>query len=102
MCLAVPGKIIEIIHASDAKEPTDSATGATGASGATGGVGPLGVVDFQGSRVEASLAMTPGVGVGDWVLVHAGFAIAQLDDEEAQATFESIAEAMIEPENPKS
>ena len=74
MCLAVPGKIIEI------KETQT----------------PLGIVDFQGSRVEASLAMTPDAGVGDWVLVHAGFAIAQLDDEEAQATFESIAEAMID------
>jgi len=42
--------------------------------------------------------MTPDAGVGDWVLVHAGFAIAQLDEEEAQATFESIAEAMIDNE----
>ena len=81
MCLAVPGKIIEII---DTKESDASATG------------PLGIVDFQGSRVEASLAMTPNAGVGDWVLIHAGFAITQLDDEEARETFESIAEAMID------
>jgi hydrogenase expression/formation protein HypC len=83
MCLAVPGKVIEILQT---KEQETSASG------------PLGIVDFQGSRVEASLAMTPNAGVGDWVLVHAGFAIAQLDDEEAQATFESIAEAMIDNE----
>ena len=50
MCLAVPGKIIEITAV---KEAADSATG------------PLGIVDFQGSRVEASLAMTPNAGVGD-------------------------------------
>ena len=81
MCLAIPGKIIEII---EIKEAADSATG------------PLGIVDFQGSRVEASLAMTPNAGVGDWVLIHAGFAITQLDDEEARETFESIAEAMID------
>ena len=72
---------IEIIKI---KEPEASATG------------PLGIVDFQGSRVEASLAMTPNAGVGDWVLINAGFAIVQLDDEEARATFETIAEAMID------
>ena len=86
MCLAVPGKIIEI---TSVKEAAPSAAG------------PLGIVDFQGSRVEASLAMTPNAGVGDWVLVHAGFAIAQLDDQEARETFESIAEAMIDNEEEK-
>lgn len=72
MCLAVPGKIVEV---------RDDAEGESG---------PLAVVDFQGSKVETSLAMTPQAGVGDWVLVHAGFAITQLDEQEAQETFESL------------
>ena len=76
MCLAVPGKIIEIKESAD-----DTASG------------PTGTVDFQGSKVEASLAMTPDAGVGDWVLVHAGFAITQLDETEAMETFESLREA---------
>jgi zinc and cadmium transporter len=56
MCLAVPGKIVEI-RASEA--------------GATGSVG---VVDFQGTRMEVGLAFVPEARHGDWVLVHAGFA----------------------------
>jgi len=80
MCLAVPGKIIEIKDTA-----ADPALGRTG------------TVDFQGSKVEASLAMTPDAGVGDWVLVHAGFAITQLDETEALETFESLREALVDP-----
>lgn len=47
--------------------------------------------------MEASLAMTPEAGVGDWVLVHAGFAITQLDETEAMETFESLHEALVDP-----
>lgn len=78
MCLAVPGKIVEI-HSTDAPAS-----------------GRVGVVEFHGSRVEASLAMTPEATEGDWVLVHAGFAIAQLDEDEARETFESLREALGE------
>jgi hydrogenase expression/formation protein HypC len=78
MCLAVPGKIVSI-------ESTDAPAG-----------GRVGRVEFHGSRVEASLAMTPEATVGDWVLVHAGFAIAQLDKDEARETFESLREALGE------
>jgi hydrogenase expression/formation protein HypC len=77
MCLAVPGRVVEV---SDAPE---------------GAPGPVGTVDFQGSRVEANLAMTPGVGVGDWVLVHAGFAISKLDEAEARETWEYLREADV-------
>ena len=79
MCLAVPGKILDV-----KENVVDPALGRTA------------MVDFQGSRVEASLAMTPEAGLGDWVLVHAGFTIAQLDEDEARETFESLREALIE------
>ncbi len=74
MCLAVPGKIIQI------EEDASIVRMAT--------------IDFQGTRVEASLAMTPDANMGDWVLVHAGFAIAQLDEQEAIDTFDALREAL--------
>lgn len=80
MCLAVPGKIVEILA------PDDQ-------SGA--GVGPVAAVDFQGSRVDVSLAMAPDAGVGQWVLVHAGFAISLLDEDEARQTWEYLQEAGV-------
>ena len=40
------------------------------------------------SRLRASLVMTPDATVGDWVLVHAGFAIQQVTNEEALETWE--------------
>ena len=70
MCLAVPGQIIECAG--------ESAT-----------------VDFQGSRVAVSLAFTPEAGLGDWVLVHAGFALTQLDEREARETWEYLHEAEV-------
>jgi len=72
MCLAVPGKILSV---SDAQE---------------GPLGPTALVDFQGSRIEVSLAMTPEAKPGDWLLVHAGFAITLLDEAEALATWETL------------
>ena len=76
MCLAVPGKIVDV--ATDEADPV---------------TGHVGTVDFQGSRVEVSLAMTPEAGVGDWVLVHAGFAITMLAESEARETWEYLVAA---------
>jgi hydrogenase expression/formation protein HypC len=73
MCLAVPGRIVEILD-----------------DGGGAGVGPVATVDFQGSQVDVSLAMAPEAGVGQWVLVHAGFAIAVLDEDEARGTWEYL------------
>ena len=76
MCLAVPGRIIEMLGG--------------GSDGSQAAVGPVATVDFQGSRVEVSLAMSPEASVGQWVLVHAGFAIAVLDEDEARQTWEYL------------
>lgn len=78
MCLAVPGKIIAVASA-----PADP-------------LGPTATVDFQGSRLEASLAMTPEARPGDWVLVHAGFALTVLDEAEALRTWDMLREALGE------
>ena len=63
MCLAVPGRVI-----SRSGEEL--------------------VVDFQGSRMAVSGLMTPQARPGDWVLVHAGFAITQLDEQQARLTWD--------------
>ena len=70
MCLAVPGKVVEI-------EGDDAAF-------------LRGHVDFSGVRREVSLAFTPEVKPGDYVLVHAGFALTVVDQEEALATLEEL------------
>lgn len=73
MCLAVPGKVI------DRRE------------GGGPAAGPTATVDFQGSRVEVSLAFTPEARVGDWVLVHAGFAITGVAEDEAREVWDLLA-----------
>ena len=75
MCLAVPGRIVEILGDDGGSAPA---------------LGPVATVDFQGSRVEVSLTMAPEAGIGQWVLVHAGFAIAVLDEDEARQTWEYL------------
>jgi len=73
MCLAVPGRIAAVRD--DPDEPV---------------VGRSATVDFQGSRVDVSLAMTPEATEGDWVLVHAGFALTVLDEAEARRTWDAL------------
>jgi len=80
MCLAVPGKIIAVRDA-DCSFPS-------------------GTVDFQGSRVDVSLALVPEASVGDWVLVHAGFAISRLNEAEARETWQYLSEAGLTDEVP--
>jgi len=72
MCLAVPGRILEVD-------------------------GTKGRVEFNGISREADLTLLPGAVTGDYVLVHAGFAIQKLDEAEAQETlklFGELAEAL--------
>jgi hydrogenase expression/formation protein HypC len=76
MCLAVPGRIIEVRGAGESALTEAAAT-----------------VDFQGTRLEVSLAFTPEAAVGDWVLVHAGFALNVLDEREAMETWRYLEEA---------
>ena len=71
MCLAVPGKVI--------------AVRATDTEGFT-----TGTVDFQGSRLDVSLVFTPEARKGDWVLVHAGFALNVLPEEAALETWQYL------------
>ena len=69
MCLAVPGKIIEVSGSDTSR---------------------MGTVSFGGIGKEACLAFVPEAKVGDYVLVHAGFAISVVDEAEALLTFEYL------------
>lgn len=62
MCLAIPAQLVEI-------RADDQA-----------------VVELGGIRKEISIALVPGVAVGDYVIVHVGHAIGQIDPDEAQRT----------------
>jgi hydrogenase expression/formation protein HypC len=62
-------------------------------------------IDVSGVRRDVSIAFTPEVEPGDWVLVHVGFALAQIDEEEARATLDLLAEAIaaeLEPLEPSN
>lgn len=73
MCLAVPGRVVEIT------ESTDIAF-------------RIGKVDFGGIRKDINLAYTPEVEVGKYVLVHVGFAISVIDEAEARRVFQYLEE----------
>jgi hydrogenase expression/formation protein HypC len=55
----------------------------------------MGKVDFGGITREVCLAYVPEADVGDYVIVHAGFAISQLDEAEAQETLALLVESGI-------
>jgi hydrogenase expression/formation protein HypC len=78
MCLGIPGKVTEI---------RDEAGLA------------MGKVDFGGVRKDACLAYLPDIKLGDYVIVHVGFAISQVDEAEALKTLEILGEmGVMEPE----
>ena len=56
----------------------------------------LAVCEIDGVRREASLMMLDGVQVGDYVLIHAGFAIEKIDEAEAQLTLAALRAALDE------
>ncbi len=71
MCLAVPGKIVEIYD--------------------SGGMS-MGKIDFGGVTREVCLAYVPEAKIGDSTIIHVGFALSILSEEEAQATLEALRE----------
>lgn len=69
MCLGIPGKVIDLYEANGVK---------------------MGRVDFGGVIKEACLEYLPEIGVGDYTIVHVGFGISRLDEEEARNTLETL------------
>src|SRR5579864_8798413 len=80
MCLAVPGKLVETQSISDSR---------------------VGIVQFGGIKRSVFLDFVPEAQVGDYVLVHVGFAISRLDEEEARETYKLLEHiGMLETEDP--
>jgi hydrogenase expression/formation protein HypC len=52
------------------------------------------ICEIDGVQREASLMMLDDVRIGDYVLIHAGFAIEKIDDDEAQLTLKALREAL--------
>ena len=77
MCLAIPAKVVSIDEASD-----------------------MATVDLGGVQKAVSLALVDGVQLGDYVLVHVGYALNRLDPEEAERTLQIFAEAGMLGEEP--
>lgn len=71
MCLAIPGKIIDIVPSVDK-------------------VFRQGKVSFGGILRNVNLCMVPEARTGDYVLVHVGVAISMIDEEEAKISFEYL------------
>jgi len=68
MCLAIPGKLLEIFEENDLK---------------------MGNIDFAGSVSKACLEYVPEIEVGQYTIVHAGFALSVLNEEEARKSFDA-------------
>jgi hydrogenase expression/formation protein HypC len=71
MCLAIPGQIVELAE-----------------------TGELAIADVIGVKrtINVALLETEGLRLGDWVLIHVGFAMAKLDEEEAHRTLHVLQE----------
>jgi hydrogenase expression/formation protein HypC len=70
MCLGIPGQIVEIVD--DANS--------------------IAKVDVSGVKRNVSVALVrpEGIGPGDWVLIHVGFAMSKIDEEEARETMQTL------------
>lgn len=75
MCLAVPGKIIDLFD--------------------EGGT-PMSRVDFEGTIIPVCMAFLPEAGIGDYVIVHAGFALSKIDENEARLSL-ALIERVTQP-----
>ena len=71
MCLGIPGKIINIFEIENTR---------------------MGKIDFSGVELDVCLEATPEAAVNDYVIVHAGFAISKLNEEEALETLKLLNE----------
>ncbi len=75
MCLGIPAKVIQIEESN------------------------IGKVEYLGTKIKTNLTLLEDVQVGDWVIVHAGFAISKLNEEEAKETFSLLKEIVDKHES---
>lgn len=68
MCLAIPGKIVTLQEAGNA------------------------IVDIGGVRKQVNVSLLPDIALGDYVIVHVGYALSRMDEQEAERTLALFAE----------
>jgi hydrogenase expression/formation protein HypC len=68
MCLGIPAKVVQVDHSMQGK------------------------VDYLGTKVKTNFSLLENVKKGDWVIVHAGFAISKLDEKDAKETLDLLRE----------
>lgn len=68
MCLGIPAKVVKVDSSQKGK------------------------VDYMGTKVETNFALLENIQVGDWVIVHAGYAITKMNEQEAQETLQLLRE----------
>ncbi len=68
MCLGIPAKVVQIDDSLEGK------------------------IDYLGTKVKTNFSLLEDVKIGDWVIVHAGFAISKLNEKEARETLELLRE----------
>ena len=68
MCLGIPAKVVQIDESKQGK------------------------VDYLGTKIKVNLTLLEDVKIGDWVIIHAGFAISKLNEEEARETLSLLRE----------
>jgi hydrogenase expression/formation protein HypC len=68
MCLGIPGQLVEWVDEEH----------------------KIAKADVSGVRRNVNVALLDGIGIGDWVLIHVGFAMSQVDEEEARQTREFL------------
>jgi len=71
VCLGIPGKVVEIYEAEGLK---------------------MGRVDFGGAIKEVCLEYVPDIQIGEYTVIHVGFAISRIDEEEARETLRMLTE----------
>ena len=69
MCLGIPSKIIEMDD-----------------------IRRTGKIDYLGTKIKMNFALLEDARIGDWVIVHAGFAISKLDEKDARETLDMLRE----------
>jgi len=69
MCLGIPSKVIEVDEAFK-----------------------TGKIDYLGTKIKTNFALLDNIKIGDWVIVHAGFAISRLDEADALETLDMLRE----------
>ena len=90
MCLAIPGQVVEVVDEENRLATVEVA-------GVRRAVN-IGLLDVDGTSAVPADVDGTSAGTGDWVLIHVGFALSKIDEQEAHATLRLLREMGVEYE----